>query len=534
VRLVGLVLIAFACAIPASAAARFRVGASTLWSDTNGWALTTGGAGGQAVPTAADDVTFDANSTVDVTLDVGVAKLCKTLTATNYTHKLTFNVTLTCTPVAADTITLGAGMTFAGTSAFIITGPGSGSTTTFNSNGVTIPIPLTFNSTAGPSSSVWTLTNSVTVTGLLTIGLAGGSPTMTFNGNSITAGGGVTLFQNCGTAGTTTWTFTGGTVQMAGGAGFVPGTSGWHGGAITFNGNVTLSGTIAYINTSVTYTSGTITTTGSLVWFGGDSITMTMNMSGITWNDVAFQAGNDTYTLTSDWNIGGQMIGANGGSPTANFNGVGRNVNVAGNLVTATSGSQTFAGTATLVFNGNTTWSNPGLVRINTTIAGNLTISGTVNYNTGTLKYTSGTITPASGTVSVNANTTFDMAGASLPTLSTVTGGVILTLNSNMGISGGLIFTGTNASPIQIKSNVGGTLRKLTLAASLGITEDVLYANPTDIDSRDGIPVFYAKSTLTNTFNWIGTNPGQAKTGGILIINSGNTPTTSNPGLFIQ
>jgi len=42
---------------------RFWVGGDADWDATAGtkWALTSGGAGGQAVPTAADDVFFDAN-----------------------------------------------------------------------------------------------------------------------------------------------------------------------------------------------------------------------------------------------------------------------------------------------------------------------------------------------------------------------------------------------------------------------------------------------------------------------------------------
>jgi len=46
------------------AASRFWVGGTGTWDavTTTNWAATTGGAGGQSVPTAADSVTFDANS----------------------------------------------------------------------------------------------------------------------------------------------------------------------------------------------------------------------------------------------------------------------------------------------------------------------------------------------------------------------------------------------------------------------------------------------------------------------------------------
>ena len=47
-------------------AARYWVGGTANWDNTAGtkWALTSGGAGGQAVPTAADDVYIDSGSGV--------------------------------------------------------------------------------------------------------------------------------------------------------------------------------------------------------------------------------------------------------------------------------------------------------------------------------------------------------------------------------------------------------------------------------------------------------------------------------------
>ena len=41
---------------------RYWVGNSGVWSDTAHWAATSGGAGGETVPTTTDDVFFDANS----------------------------------------------------------------------------------------------------------------------------------------------------------------------------------------------------------------------------------------------------------------------------------------------------------------------------------------------------------------------------------------------------------------------------------------------------------------------------------------
>ena len=51
---------------------RFWVGGSGTWDNasTTNWSATTGGAGGASVPTAADDVFFDANSGTAATVTI--------------------------------------------------------------------------------------------------------------------------------------------------------------------------------------------------------------------------------------------------------------------------------------------------------------------------------------------------------------------------------------------------------------------------------------------------------------------------------
>ena len=71
-------------------ASRYWVGGTAAWDGTAGtkWALTSGGAGGQAVPTSADDVFFDAASGA-VTVTVGATGNCNTLTFTGFTGTFT-------------------------------------------------------------------------------------------------------------------------------------------------------------------------------------------------------------------------------------------------------------------------------------------------------------------------------------------------------------------------------------------------------------------------------------------------------------
>ena len=69
---------------------RYWVGGSATWDSTAGskWALTSGGAGGQAVPTSTDDVFLDAASGA-VTVTVNTIQSCLSLNCTGFTGTLT-------------------------------------------------------------------------------------------------------------------------------------------------------------------------------------------------------------------------------------------------------------------------------------------------------------------------------------------------------------------------------------------------------------------------------------------------------------
>src|SRR3954468_15865291 len=71
-------------------ASRYWVGGTATWDATAGskWALTSGGAGGQAVPTAADDVFFTNLSTGTCTIGVGFTALCRSINCTGFTATL--------------------------------------------------------------------------------------------------------------------------------------------------------------------------------------------------------------------------------------------------------------------------------------------------------------------------------------------------------------------------------------------------------------------------------------------------------------
>jgi hypothetical protein len=103
---------------------RYWVGGTGTWDATVGtkWAATSGGAGGQTVPTSADNVFFDANSGA-VTVTVSGNRVCLTLNATAFTGTITGTSTPSLTIYGS--LLLGSGMTFDSTSGPDITFFGS-------------------------------------------------------------------------------------------------------------------------------------------------------------------------------------------------------------------------------------------------------------------------------------------------------------------------------------------------------------------------------------------------------------------------
>jgi hypothetical protein len=177
---------------------RHWVGNNASWNSTAGtkWSLTAGGAGGQAVPTSADDVYLDASSgTVTVTADDAL-NVCKSLICTGFTGtlavttflavngSLTFAASMTVTPNASARFFLN------GTSSFTIT-----------SAGKTMPGGVQ----QGGVGGTYTLQDALTVPAGSDISFRGG----TFNANNfaVTSGSvnGATLAYTI-TMGSGTWT----------------------------------------------------------------------------------------------------------------------------------------------------------------------------------------------------------------------------------------------------------------------------------------------------------------------------------------
>lgn len=141
---------------------RYWVGGTAIWDGTAGtkWAATSGGAGGQSVPTSADNVFFDANSGVN-TVTVSGTRDCANLTCTGFTGTLTG----TSTPNLQiyGNMTLVAGMTF-NTALATITFKSTTTGKTITSAGKTLSAVI-FDGVGGE----WTLSDALTLNNNITI-----------------------------------------------------------------------------------------------------------------------------------------------------------------------------------------------------------------------------------------------------------------------------------------------------------------------------------------------------------------------------
>lgn len=279
-------------------AARYWVGGTANWDATAGtkWALTSGGAGGQAVPTSADDVFFTAASGA-VTVSVSAAASCLTLIFTGYTGTFTINSGFTLT-VTGTAITLGAGMTFTPGTTGILSTQGNQTAITINFNGIIIP-----NLTVG----------KLQVATIQTVTINGTSPTVRSFICSNTAGNSATDL-----AGTPLIITNSYAMNAAGGL---------RGVAPIFTGSVTMTQTSGAISMGFTVTTGSTLTLGSnilsiygVITFAAGSFLIpstytfsisnvsTLDSNAIAWYNLTISIAVGAVQITSDLNIDGNLF----------------------------------------------------------------------------------------------------------------------------------------------------------------------------------------------------------------------------------
>lgn len=109
-------------------ASRYWVGGTATWDGTAGskWALTSGGAGGQSVPTSADSVIFNANSGSG-TVTIAAGAICLKLNCSGFTGTLAFGTnSIELAGEESNIFAGGTTMTVTGTPLIKLTNPGSG------------------------------------------------------------------------------------------------------------------------------------------------------------------------------------------------------------------------------------------------------------------------------------------------------------------------------------------------------------------------------------------------------------------------
>lgn len=141
----------------ANATYLWAVGGS--WSSTTSWATSDGGAGGHAIPTSSDNVIFSASSPA-MTVNTANAP-CYRINFATYTHTLTMSQAIV---VSGDSITLGSGMTIAGTNGLAYNGTDG----VFASNGKVWPNSFSMSPSSAPTDVIiggnnWIIGGTVTL-----------------------------------------------------------------------------------------------------------------------------------------------------------------------------------------------------------------------------------------------------------------------------------------------------------------------------------------------------------------------------------
>jgi len=346
-----------------------------------------------AVPTSADTVVATSTSGQ---LTVNVASSAGALILTAYTNTLTMSSTLS----VYGNITLGSGMTIAGSSSLNLVS----SACTFTSNSKTWTTPITFPSI----SSTITLNGDLTVTGLITFPNV--VTTTTINGSNLNINGSLTHNNGNTVQGTSQFIF-GGTGTFTSNANDY-----YINNPLTINttGATTFAGSVIYLGGNFAYSSGTVNVGTTNIAFKNN---ININPNGLSFNSIFFIAGG-TITLLSDLIARGNTTLGTTASATLN----GRNFYIGGNLFI--SNNVTIKGSTNFILNGTGTWSAnaTGIIQNNLNIntTGTTTIAGTVYYNTGTLSYSAGTVITTGSTLTLTAACILDVKGNSNPTATTV------------------------------------------------------------------------------------------------------------------
>jgi hypothetical protein len=228
------------------------------------------------------------------------------------------------------------------------------------------------------------------------------------------------------------------------------------------NGNITISGTVNYSGTSLTYLSGTITTTGSTIFISGNT---TITSAGNAFNNVTF-ANTGTKTLVGNMTVNGLLSIT--GITTLNRTTT-ETISLFGGFSISGASNITLSGTAKVIAKGGTFSSSGGagaFMQNNLDIDGNVTFeplnNNTFWYSTGAFNYISGT---TSGIIGFRGGCTVSSLGM---TITSVKLYQAVNIVNDLIMTGPLLNTAINSSinyvstPANVYSNgvdmAGGAL----------------------------------------------------------------------------
>jgi hypothetical protein len=465
------------------------------WNGTSTWSLSSGGATQSSFPVAGDTAVFDSNTgshTVTLTANAAAATLNMT---GNTTGTLTLgNFQLTITAGA----TLQGDIEGTGTSGIIQV---QGGGVTLAATPTTSSLPILKMTTAGqtmtsggftwPGSLQWdfagtfTLSGSWITSGLTTYTLA--SVVNHTTSDTYTGNGGLTLTVSSGN-GNAELIFNGGTLAF--GANNLQSTGLIEvGGAMTSSsGGIVCAGGFTLLNTPT----GTIPTISFIA-------SQTITSGGYTWPGATkFNTATQTDTLVGNWiNASTFTIAI-----ATTINETTNETFTAQTGMTFTSGS--LAGTATIILTGGT-WSGNLLVSNNLTLNGNVTVAGSLQYQTGILTYTSGTITNSASLLQIQGSATLNTNGWTIPHLNILNATTTVTLNSNLQTSV-LELSGNNITFAGSYNITTATFYGIVSTASKSFTfvsgQTLSVTSVLNISSNDVAAVTINSTTPSSSFNF--------------------------------
>jgi hypothetical protein len=479
---------------------RYWVGGTGTWDNLAllKWSTTSGGLGGQAVPTSADTVFFDANSGANtVTIGAGTA-ICSTLTMTSFTGTLAFG---------SNSIDLaGTGTIYTGATTFSVSGTPlmlvtntSSTNRTVNAGNTTEANSISFNINAGSalfSTTATTAYKNITFSGTFTGSFNNG--TRTIYGN-LTYKTGMTQ-----TAGTNTTTFaaTSGTQTITS-------------AALNLDFPITFSGTATYqliddltVGTSttrrITLTSGTLDLNNKIITNFGEFVSANTNTRSILFGTTGKYENTNTGTVTA-WSAATITGFSYTGTPTVNLSG-----NAASGVTRTIQHGSTAGGTEANAVSFNITAGSDTISLTTNTIVEDLTFSGTFTGNlTNSARTIYGNLTFKSGmALNVGGNTT---------TLGATSGTQLLT-SAALTLDFPISMNGVGGTTQLVDALIMGSTRQLTLVGGTFNSNSKNVTCGNFSYTGGGTKAFNLGTSVitiqggSNTTGWVGTNSGTTYT----------------------